>query len=131
MRWGSLPAWLTGYGTLLSSTLLWIPAAEAWQGWLLLAVAGGAAALLSGVGGEIVAAYTGDIAGSASPLYHAVIGVAAVAGNVLAGLLWVLAGPGAVFGYASWALGLGVALLVAWLPWLRRGFPSGTGFPDG
>jgi hypothetical protein len=90
----------------------------------LLLVAGGAIALMWGAGREIVSAYGGGRAESALQIYHSLLGVAVLMGNGLAGLFWVLAGPSAAFGFSAWALGLGLALTVAWLPWLRRGFPD-------
>jgi hypothetical protein len=77
-----------------------------------------------GAGREIVSAYAGDRVESALQTYNSLLAVAVLVGNGLAGLLWILAGPSAAFGFSAWALGLGLALTVAWLPWLRRGFPD-------
>jgi hypothetical protein len=75
------------------------------------------------VGREAATAYaTGTNEEDALRLYDGITGLAAFPGNALAGLFWVIGGPGLAFGYAGWALGLGLALLLAWLPWLRRGF---------
>ena len=122
-RWSDLPRLLTGYSILLLATLAWILVAEAWQGWALLAVAGVGVALSSGLSDTLIRAYTDNKeAAGAHRAYHGAMGLAALFGNVFAALFWVAGGPGTAFGYAAWGLGLGLALMLAWLPWLKRGF---------
>jgi hypothetical protein len=121
-RWGALPALLTSHIAILLGTALWITLTEAWQGWVALAILAFGGSIGTGAARTLVRLYTGEAAGGAYALHDAMRGAAIIMGNALAGIMWVIGGTNTAFGYAAWALAIGLAGLVAWLPWLRRGF---------
>jgi hypothetical protein len=121
-RWGALPALLTSHIAILLGTALWVTLTEAWQGWVALALLAFGGSIGTGAARTLVRLYTGEGAEGASALHDALRGAAIIMGNALAGIMWVIGGTNTAFGYAAWALAVGLAWLVAWLPWLRRGF---------
>jgi hypothetical protein len=121
-RWGPLPALLTSHIAVLLGTGLWVTLTEAWQGWVALAILAFGGSIGTGAAWTLVRLYTGEGARGASALHDALRGAAIITGNALAGIMWVIGGTNTAFGYATWALAVGLACLIAWLPWLRRGF---------
>ncbi|RLF15708.1 MAG: MFS transporter [Thermoprotei archaeon] len=71
-------------------------------------------AMIEGVERALVADACGELKGSGLGLYHASVGVAAIAGNLAAGLIWDYVGPAYLFIYASSLTLLSALLLAAW-----------------
>jgi hypothetical protein len=124
-RWGPLPVLLTGYAGLGLLYLGWVFAAQTWLAWLLL--------VIYGLYGAFVLGASADLIRDLVPLssrqeafdwYRGLTGIMAIPANVIAGWFWVQGGPSAPFVYGAWVVGLAVGLMVAWIPWLRRGYIS-------
>jgi len=118
-RWGRLPVLVMGQVALALIYAGWAHASVAWHSWALFIAYGVYVAAISGV----ARGFAMDIApseGGESALrwFSTITGLAAIPGNVAAGWLWSLAGPGAAFTYGAWAAMIALALSVAWLPWL-------------
>jgi hypothetical protein len=124
-RWGPLPVLVTGYAGLGLLYLGWVFAAQTWLALSLLVAYGLYAALVMGASGDLVPNLVPEASGQkALGWYRGLTGIAAIPANVIAGWFWVSGGPAAPFVYGVWVVGLAVALMVAWIPWLRRGYAS-------
>lgn len=122
-RWGRLPVLISGYVAFGLVYAGWGVAREAWNTWILFLVYGIYAAATEGVG----RAFVTDLVpranrGTALGIYLGVTGLAALPANFIGGWLWSIAGPSATFTFGAWAAAITLALTVAWLPWLRRGY---------
>jgi hypothetical protein len=124
-RWGPLPVLVTGYAGLGLLYLGWVFAAQTWLAWLLLVAYGLYAALVLGASTDLVTNLVPEESEQeALGWYRGLTGIAAIPANVIAGWFWVSGGPSAPFVYGAWVVGLAVALMVAWIPWLRRGYAT-------
>ncbi len=91
--------------------------------WLLFLIYGIYAAATEGIARAFVTDLVPhSLRGSALGWFGGVTGLAALPANILAGWLWVAGGPSATFWFGAFMAALSLALMVAWLPWLRRGF---------
>ncbi|MFN8473686.1 MAG: MFS transporter [Anaerolineae bacterium] len=120
-RRGRLPVLAAGYISFAVVYAGWAAATQSWQAWTLFLVYGIYAAATEGVGKALVV----DLApraerGSALGWYNGLTGFAALPANLIGGWLWSVYGPGATFTFGAWAGFAAAALLLAWLPWLRR-----------
>jgi MFS family permease len=124
-RWGRLPILLSGYVVFGLVYAGWAVATQSWNSWLLFMLYGVYTAATDGV----ARAYVSDLApqqsrGLALGWFNGLTGFAALPANILAGWLWTTFGAPAAFQYGAFIAALSVALLIAWLPWLRRGYPG-------
>jgi MFS family permease len=120
-KWGRLPVLATGYGAFALVYLGWATATQPWAVWLLFVVYGVYAAATEGVARAFVAdMIPKHMRGSAMGWFNGLTGFAALPANVIGGWLWSVAGAPATFMFGAWMSGLALALLVAWLPWLRH-----------
>lgn len=125
-RWGRLPVLITGYSIFILVYFGWAVSAAAWNLWLLFLLYGVYAAATDGVGRAFVADLVPSQArGTALGWFSALTGLALLPANLISGVLWSEYGYSAVFGYSAWSAALALALLLAWLPWLRRGYAVG------
>lgn len=120
-RWGRLPVLITGYAAFSLVYTGWALATQAWNAVVLFLVYGVYAAATEGV----AKAYVTDLVprearGSALGWFNGMTGFAALPANVIGGWLWSVAGASATFMFGAWASAIAVALVIAWLPWLRR-----------
>jgi MFS family permease len=120
-RWGRLPVLLSGYTAFALVYTGWALATQAWNAWALFLVYGVYAAATEGVG----KAYVTDLVpkearASALGWFNGLSGFAALPANFIGGWLWSVAGPSTTFAFGAWTAGLSVALVIAWLPWLRK-----------
>jgi MFS family permease len=125
VRWGRLPVLISGYIVFGLVYVGWAVGTEAWNTWVLFPLYGVYAALTQGAG----KAFAADLVpyesrGKALRWYLGITGLAAIPGGFIGGWLWSIAGPQAVFTFGAWAAAISVALIVAWLPWLRRGYAN-------
>ena len=120
-RWGRLPVLLTGYIAFAVVYMGWAAATQGWQAWVLFLLYGIYAAATEGIAKALVVDLTpGAERGTALGWYNGMIGFAALPANLIGGWLWSVYGPGATFVFGAWAGFAAAALLLAWLPWLRR-----------
>jgi hypothetical protein len=129
-RWGYLPVLMSGHILMALVYLGFTLATEAWNMWALFSLYAIYAASNFGVS----RAFLADLApegsrGRASRWYMGLTGAALLPANAIGGWLWTVGGPPATFGYAMWVTVLAIGLMVAWLPWLRRGYPVETSNP--
>ncbi len=119
-RWGRIPVLMTGFVAFGLVYLGWAYATQGWQAWGLFVVYGVYAAATEGV----AKAFITDIVprearGTAIGWFSGVTGFAALPANVIGGWLWGVASAPATFIFGAWMSGIAVALMIAWLPWLR------------
>jgi MFS family permease len=120
-KWGRLPVLMTGYVAFGLVYLGWAMATEAWNAWVLFLVYGIYAAATEGVGKAFVTDMVPKEArGTAMGWFNGLTGFAALPANLVGGWLWSVAGAPATFMFGAWTSALAVALVIAWLPWLRR-----------
>ena len=124
-RWGRLPLLISGYGVFALIYAGWALANQAWNTWLLFVIYG----IYTGATEGIARALVLDLVPSskrwiALAWFGGLTGLAVIPSNILAGWLWVAGGPSATFWFGAFMAVIAVTLLLAWLPWLRRGFPS-------
>ncbi len=129
-RWGYLPVLMSGYVLMVLLYLGFTLATEAWNMWPLFSLYALYAAATSGVWrgflADIVPPGSRDLA---SRWYIGLTGAALLPANAIAGWLWTVGGPPATFAYAMWVTILATGLTIAWLPWLRRGYPVESSSP--
>jgi MFS family permease len=119
-RWGRLPVLMTGYLAFGLVYAGWAFATQAWNAWALFLVYGVYAAATEGVAKAFVTDLVPKEArGSALGWFNGLTGFAALPANVVGGWLWSVAGAPATFVYGAWISGIALALMLAWLPWLR------------
>jgi MFS family permease len=127
-RWGRLPVLISGYAAFALVYAGWASATQAWNTWVLFLIYGIYTAATEGIGRAFVTDLVPrSLRGTALGWFGGVTGLAALPANVLAGWLWVAGGPSATFWFGAFMALLSVALMLAWLPWLRRGFPARRG----
>ncbi|HEY0071307.1 MAG TPA: MFS transporter, partial [Chloroflexia bacterium] len=120
-RLGRLPVLVTGYVAFGLVYLGWAVATEAWNAWVLFLVYGIYAAATEGVGKAFVADIVPkEYRGTAMGWFNGLTGFAALPANLVGGWLWSVAGAPATFMFGGWTSAVAVALVIAWLPWLRR-----------
>ena len=124
-RWGAMPVLITAFTGLGLLYVGWAFSSQTWLAGFLLLAYGAYIALSLGASDRVIA----DLAPShlrvvAQDWYSGVTGLATVAANVIAGWFWIVGGPKATFMYGACVVALAVALIVAWMPWLRRGYPE-------
>jgi MFS family permease len=120
-KWGRLPVLMTGYVAFGLVYLGWAVATEAWNAWVLFLIYGIYAAATEGVGKAFVTDMVPKEArGTAMGWFNGLTGFAALPANLVGGWLWSVAGAPATFMFGAWTSALAVALVIAWLPWLRR-----------
>jgi MFS family permease len=118
---GRLPVLMTGYVAFGLVYLGWAVATEAWNAWVLFLVYGIYAAATEGVGKAFVADMVPkEYRGTAMGWFNGLTGFAALPANLVGGWLWSVAGAPATFMFGAWTSAVAVALVIAWLPWLRR-----------
>ena len=120
-RFGRLPVLVSGYASFSLVYVGWALATQAWNAVALFLVYGVYAAATEGV----AKAYVTDLVpkaarGSALGWFNGMTGFVALPANVIGGWLWSVAGAKATFMYGAWASAIAVALVIAWLPWLRQ-----------
>jgi len=124
-RWGPLPVLITGYAGLGLLYVGWIFASQAWIAWALLLLYGAYTALSLGVHDDLITDLVPTGSREVALEWHmGLTGLAVVAGNVTAAWFWIIGGPPAAFIYGAWVVALAVALIAAWVPWLRRGYAA-------
>jgi MFS family permease len=122
-RWGRLPVLIAGYAAFALVYSGWAVATQSWNAWLLFIVYGVYTAATEGV----ARAFVTDLVprerrGTALGWFTGLTGFAALPANLLGGWLWSAVGPQATFQLGAFTAILAVALLAAWMPWLRRGY---------
>jgi hypothetical protein len=129
-RWGYLPVLMSGHVLMVLICLGFTLATDAWNMWALFSLYALYAASTSGVSRAFLADLVPEGSlGRALRWYMGLTGAALLPANAVAGWLWIVGGPPATFGYAVWMTILALGLTVAWLPWLRRGYPVETSSP--
>lgn len=124
-RWGRLPVLITGYLAFGLVYTGWALATQSWNAWALFLIYGVYAAATEGVAKAFVTDLVPRQArGSALGWFNGLTGLAALPANVIGGWLWSSLGPSATFAFGAWVSGVALALMIAWLPWLRRGIPA-------
>jgi MFS family permease len=119
-RWGRLPVLLTGYGAFGLVYLGWAYANAGWNAWVLFVVYGVYAAATEGVAKAFVTdLIPKEARGTALGWFNGMTGFAALPANVIGGWLWGVASSTATFMFGALMSGIAVALVIAWLPWLR------------
>jgi MFS family permease len=118
---GRLPVLMTGYVAFGLVYLGWAVATEAWNAWVLFLFYGIYAAATEGVAKAFVADMVPrEYRGTAMGWFNGLTGFAALPANLAGGWLWSVAGAPATFMFGAWTSAVAVALVIAWLPWLRR-----------
>ncbi|MEO8287945.1 MAG: MFS transporter [Chloroflexota bacterium] len=120
-RFGRLPVLMVGYISFGLVYIGWAYATQGWNAWVLFVVYGIYAAANEGV----AKAYVTDLVprearGTAMGWFNGMIGFAALPANVIGGWLWSVASSPATFMFGALMSGISVALVIAWLPWLRQ-----------
>jgi hypothetical protein len=127
-RWGYLPVLMSGHILMALVYLGFTLATEAWNMWPLFSLYALYVASTSGVSRAFLADIVPEGSrGRALRWYMGLTGAALLPANAIGGWLWTVGGPPATFGYAMWVTILAIGLTVAWLPWLRRGYPVEAG----
>jgi MFS family permease len=120
-RWGRLPVLVTGYGAFGLVYIGWAVATQGWNAWVLFIIYGVYAAANEGVAKAFVTDLVPrEARGSAMGWFNGMTGFAALPANLIGGWLWSAAGAPATFVFGAWMSGIALALVLAWLPWLRR-----------
>ena len=122
-RWGRLPVLISGYVAFGLVYAGWALATQSWNAWLLFLVYGVYTAATEGV----ARAFVTDLVpvatrGTALGWFNGLTGLAALPANIIGGWLWASFTPSTTFWWGTFMSVLAVALLIAWLPWLRRGY---------
>jgi len=122
-RWGRLPILIAGYAAFGLVYAGWALATQSWNAWLLFIIYGVYTAATEGV----ARAFVTDLVprerrGTALGWFTGLTGFAALPANLLGGWLWSVMGPQATFQWGAFMALIAVALLAAWMPWLRRGY---------
>jgi MFS family permease len=119
-RWGRLPVLVTGYSAFGLVYLGWAYANAGWNAWVLFVVYGVYAAATEGVAKAFVTdLIPKEARGTALGWFNGMTGFAALPANVIGGWLWGVASSTATFMFGALMSGIAVALVIAWLPWLR------------
>ena len=119
-KWGRLPVLITGYGAFGLVYLGWAYANAGWNAWVLFVVYGVYAAATEGVAKAFVTDMVPKEArGTAMGWFNGMVGFSALPANVIGGWLWSVASSTATFMFGALMSGIALALLIAWLPWLR------------
>jgi MFS family permease len=122
-RWGRLPLLVAGYAAFGVVYAGWSVATQTWNAWVLFVAYGVYVAATDGVARSFVPDLVArEQRGAALRWFTGLTGLAALPANVLAGWLWSAVGPQAVFQWGAFMGIVSVALLAAWMPWLRRGY---------
>ena len=117
---GRLPVLMTGYSAFGLVYLGWAYANAGWNAWVLFVVYGVYAAATEGVAKAFVTDLVPKEArGTAMGWFNGMTGFAALPANVIGGWLWGVASSTATFMFGALMSGIAVALVIAWLPWLR------------
>lgn len=120
-RFGRIPVLLSGYAVFALVYAGWAVATLAWNAWALFLLYGVYAAATEGVAKAYVADLVPkSVRGSAMGWFNGLTGLMALPANIIGGWLWTVAGPSATFTFGAWAAGVAMALMIVWLPWLRR-----------
>lgn len=122
-RWGRLPVLIAGYAAFGLVYAGWAIATQSWNAWLLFIIYGVYTAATEGV----ARAFVTDLVprerrGTALGWFTGLTGFSALPANLLGGWLWSAVGPQATFQWGAFMALISVALLAAWMPWLRRGY---------
>ncbi|HKP53456.1 MAG TPA: MFS transporter [Chloroflexia bacterium] len=124
-RWGPLPVLITCYVGLGLLYAGWVFASQAWMAWVLLLLYGAYTALSLGVHSDLITDLVPGGSREVALDWHiGLTGLAVIAGNVTAAWFWIMGGPPAAFMYGALTVALAVALIAAWVPWLRRGYAA-------
>jgi len=119
-RWGRLPVLVGGYLAFGMVYLGWAYANTGGQALVLFVIYGVYAAANEGVAKAFVAdMIPREARGTAMGWFNGMIGFAALPANVIGGWLWGVASSTATFLFGALMSGIAVALVIAWLPWLR------------
>jgi MFS family permease len=122
-RWGRLPVLISGYVAFGLVYAGWALATQSWNAWLLFIIYGVYTAATEGVARAFVTDLVPVVArGTALGWFNGLTGLAAFPANIIGGWLWASFTPATTFWWGTFMSVLAVALLVAWLPWLRRGY---------
>jgi MFS family permease len=118
-RWGRLPMLISAQVVIILIYAGWAGASLALHSWVLFVAYGVYTAAIAdtstGFAADIV---PHEVREQALGWFSVFTGVGVIVGNIIAGGLWSLAGPGAAFTYGAWAVALALTLSIAWLPWL-------------
>ncbi len=122
-RWGRLPVLIAGYTAFGLVYAGWAVATQSWNAWVLFVIYGIYTAATDGV----ARAFVTDLVprerrGTALGWFTGLTGIVALPANLLGGWLWSAVGPQATFQWGAFMALVSVALLAAWMPWLRRGY---------
>ena len=119
-KWGRLPVLVGGYIAFGMVYLGWAYANTGGQALVLFVIYGIYAAANEGVAKAFVAdMIPKEARGTAMGWFNGMIGFAALPANVIGGWLWGMASSTATFLFGALMSGIAVALVIAWLPWLR------------
>jgi MFS family permease len=119
-RWGRLPVLVGGYVAFGLVYVGWAYANTGWNAWVLFVIYGIYAAANEGVAKAFVAdMIPKEARGTAMGWFNGMIGFAALPANVIGGWLWGVASSTATFMFGALMSGIALALVIAWLPWLR------------
>jgi MFS family permease len=120
VRFGRLPVLLAGYAIFAVVYLGFGVSVEGWNAWALFLLFGLYAAATEGLGRAFVADVVApEVRSTALAWFIALVGLAAIPANLIAGWLWSMVGPSATFTFGAWSAAIAVALTLAWMPWLR------------
>ena len=112
-RWRMIAAGWILY-TFVYVGFAWLPAAQAWGLWPLMAIYGVYMALTDGVGKALIADHApADRRGTAMGVFYAVTGVTTLAASVLAGVVWDAHGSTTAFLLGAGFSALALVVLVA------------------
>jgi MFS family permease len=122
-RWGRLPVLISGYVAFGLVYAGWALATQSWNAWVLFIVYGIYTAATEGVARAFVTDLVPVAArGAALGWFNGLTGLAALPANLIGGWLWASFTPSTTFWWGAFMSALAVALMIAWLPWLRRGY---------
>ena len=122
-RWGRLPVLLSGYVAFGLVYAGWALATQSWNAWILFVLYGVYTAATEGVARAFVTDLVPvEARGTALGWFNGLTGLAILPANLIGGWLWASFTPSATFWWGAFISLLAVALMVAWLPWLRRGY---------
>jgi MFS family permease len=122
-RWGRLPVLISGYLAFGLVYAGWALATQSWNAWALFIVYGVYTAATEGVARAFVTDLVPVTArGAALGWFNGLTGLAALPANLIGGWLWASFTPSTTFWWGAFMSALAVALMIAWLPWLRRGY---------
>ena len=120
VRFGRLPVLLGGYAIFALVYLGFAVAVEGWNAWALFLAYGVYAAATEGMGRAFVAGIVRpESRSTALAWFGGLVGLTALPANLIAGWLWSTIGPSATFTFGAWTALVALALMLAWMPWLR------------